>query len=248
MRLKMSRPRLSVPKTWPRLPFSDQAGGFFHDFLQVDIFHFGVAGPRELKQIFNDFTGTVGLVHGLLVKLLTLPGIHLFAVFDQRLQGQRQIVDRIVDLMGDACGQGADGDDFAGLNQLLLALFKFGHHAVDGRYQMVDFVLVVPVRGDSLKSALGDGFGFAGDAGQRSDDFLTDEKNDETQQDHEKQQADQRQWNHMLQQAVDGVGFKAGRGRVRRSPAVPGFGRPGPGQVVGLLYGVKPGAGQQPAG
>ena len=66
----------------------DQPHGFIDNLFQIDLFRSWMAGPGELEQVFDDFTGPIGLVHGLLVKVPTLRRVHFLPVFKQCFQNQ----------------------------------------------------------------------------------------------------------------------------------------------------------------
>ena len=69
------------------------------------------------------------------------------------------------------------------MDQLLLPLFQFGHHPVESIDQGMDFVSCITVGCDPLKSPLGHGLRFPGDAGKGTDHLFDDQQDNEDQQD-----------------------------------------------------------------
>ena len=103
-------------------------------------FKFRVLGPGEIQETLDDLRGPLGLdqdildqPHGLL--LGQVPKILL-----QGLGGEHDVIDGVVQLMGDPRGQGAHRGNFPGLHQLLLMLLQLVNHAVEGPEQGKEFL------------------------------------------------------------------------------------------------------------
>ena len=101
---------------------------------------FRVLGAGEIQEAFDDLRGPVGLhqdvldqPHGLF--LGQLPKILL-----QGLGGEDDVIDGVVQFVGDPRGQGAHRGNLPGLHQLLLMHLQLVDHAVEGPEQGEEFL------------------------------------------------------------------------------------------------------------
>ena len=103
-------------------------------------FKFRVLGPGEIQQAFDDLRGPLGLDQDILDQPHRLLLGQVLKILLQGLRGEHDIIDGIVQLMGDARGQGAHRGNFSGLHQLVLMLLQLVNHPVEGPEQGEEFL------------------------------------------------------------------------------------------------------------
>ena len=118
----------------------DKIGSLVQDEVDVQWLHFRRLGSGEIQQIANDLAGSFGLVHDVIQDLFDFILFHRVKLLDQGVGGQGNVIERIIDFMGNPRGKGPDRGHLLGLNQLLLFLFEGLHHLVKIIDQSGDFI------------------------------------------------------------------------------------------------------------
>ena len=120
---------------------------------------FDFALPGEIQQVPDDPSRPLRLPRQIPDHVQPFLIVQAVVILFQHSGRKRDVVQRVIQLVGDPRRQRAHGTQLVGLDEQIVAALQFFHHVVQGNGQVRELILETPRRRNRSKIPLGDSFG-----------------------------------------------------------------------------------------